>query len=543
MKPSSPLQGTPFNHLPPEIISKIFVAVLDITPIAKRLKETLRSASKMPMLLCHVSSFWRHIALTTPELWEHLCTFIPIYSVEEPNEGTMEIDEILVWKQDLEFLTWWSRNIMPGRNAFALRLHLDHCSLSRTLSSPDQESCAMTLFTAEDLPILLNLASRARYLDTDSTFFPFFQELIPPAFPNAEIYTIGTHFPFLESFVLTEIEPYTKYDLHFQRIPFHNMQALRKIYLTNLSLHDPIGTGIAHPGVRDAFRMMWARLTHIHLTLRVTVACWQTFIRGCTSLESARLHLFLHDGLNDEVIDNDPDLTLEDKAGPNFICLPNIRELSFVIEYADDEDDPGKLFDNLHLPSLKTLLLWCDVLTLKSFHRLLGATPNVEQIRLCSLFPAVSVDDLDASMKIFSDGHYLYFPQLDGKGNSRQVNGRLAHYAPHLKKIMLDIPNTRQFKKSVRGYLRNMLRSGWLKGPWKKGPLRVEFYWIWLSERVGRWPVIQDLKQHLAEGTFRQGDGDCDNVDICVRVKYDLTNYQEEDVPFWQRWFRLAAEF
>lgn len=495
------------------------------------------------MLLCHVSSFWRHIALSTPELWEHLCAFIPIFSVEQSDQNTMEIDEILVWKRDLEFLAWWSRNLMSSRNAFALRLHLDHCSLSRTLSSPDQEAHAMTLFTAEDLPTLLNLACRARYLDTDSTFFPLFQELIPPAFPSGEIYPVGAHFPFLESLVLTEKEKYTKYDRHFQRIPFHNMQALRKIYLTNLSLHDPIGTDITHPGVRDAFVMMWARLTHIHLTLRVTVTCWKTFIRGCTSLESARFHLFLHDGLNDEVMDTDPDLTLEDKAGPNFICLPKVRELSFVIEYTDDEDDTGKLFDNLHLPSLKILLLWCDILTLKSFHRLLAATPNVEQIRLCSHFPAVALDDLDASTEIFGDEYYLQFPQLDSKGNSQQVTGRLVHYTPHLNKIMLDVPNTCQFKKSVRGYLQNMLRSGWLKGPWKNGPLRVEFYWIWLSERVIRWPVIQDLKQVLAEGSFWQGDGDSENMDIRVRVKYDLTNYQEEDVPFWQRWFRLAAEF
>jgi hypothetical protein len=242
-------------------------------------------------------------------------------------------------------------------------------------------------------------------------------------------------------------------------------------------------------------------------------------------------------------MDTEPDLTLEDKAGLDLICLPKIRELSFVIEYTDDEADTGKLFDNLHLPSLKTFLLWCDIMTLKSFHRLLSATPNVEQIRLCSLFPAVSLDDADASTEIFGDEYYLHFPQLDGKGNSRQVNGRLVHYAPHLKKIMLDFPNTRQFKKSVMGYLQNMLRSGWLEGPWKNGPLHVEFYWIWLSERVNRWPVIQDLKQILAEGTFWQGNGDSEHLDIRVRVKYDLTDYQEEDVPFWQRWFRLAAEF
>jgi hypothetical protein len=327
------------------------------------------------------------------------------------------------------------------------------------------------------------------------------------------------------------------------------MPALRKICLRNLSLHDPIGTDITHPEVRFAFAMMWARLTHVHLTLRVTVATWQTFIRGCTSLESGRFYVFLQDGLDDEDMDIESDFTLEDKAGPIFICLPNIRELSFVIEYTDDEDDTGKIFDNLYLPSLKTLLLWCSIMTLKSFHRLLGATPNVEQIRLCSFFPAVSVDDSDSSTGPFSVDHeyYLHFPNLDGKGNSGQGNsGRLGHYTPHLKKIMLDVPKTPQYKRSVRGYLRNMLSSGWLKGPWKNGPLQAEFYWIWLSERTDQWPLIQDLKRSLADGTFRLGNEDSEDVDIRARVKYDLTdltNYVGEDVPLWKQWFCLEAEF
>ena len=544
MELSSRLQGAPFNRLAPEIIRKIFVAVVDITPIAKRLEETLRSTSKMPMLLCHVSSFWRHIAFTTPELWEHLCAFVPIYNIDESDQETQEIDEILVWKHDIEFLTWWSRQLMQGRNAFALRLHLDHRFLSKTSSSP-----AKTLFAAKNMPTLLNLASRARYLDTDSTFFPFFQELIPIASPDGEIYTVGSNFPFLESLVLTEKESYTKYDHQFQQIPFNKMPALRRICLTNLSLHDPIGIDITHPGHRYAFAVMWARLTHVHLTLQVTVATWQTFIRECTSLESARFHIFLHDSSYDEDMDTiEPHLILEDKAGPDFICLPNIRELSFTVEYTDNDSDTGKLLDNLHLPSLKTLLMWCNIMTLKSFHRLLGAAPNVEQIRLCSLFPAVGVDDSGSSTELFDvdHGYYLHFPllRMDGKGSSQQVNTeRLGHYTPHLKKIMLDVPNTPQFKRSVRGYLQNMLRSGWLKGPWKNGPLHVEFYWIWLSERVDQWPVIQDLKRSLADRTFWPWNEDSENVDIRARVKYDLTNYEEEDVPLWQRWFRLEAEF
>jgi hypothetical protein len=71
----------------------------------------------------------------------------------------------------------------------------------------------------------------------------------------------------------------------------------------------------------------------------------------------------------------------------------------------------------------------------------------------------------------------------------------------------------------------------------------VEFYWIWLSERADQWPLIRDLQRSLADGTFCLGNEDSEGVDIRARVKYDLTNDDEEDVPLWQRWFCLEAEF
>ncbi|KIM35943.1 hypothetical protein M413DRAFT_428143 [Hebeloma cylindrosporum] len=534
----SPPEGSPFNRAPPEIISKIFVAVLEITPISKRIEVTLRSSSKMPMLLCHVSSSWRQIAFTTPELWEHVCAFIPVYVLVDSNDDRMQTDQFWVSRKDLEFLDWWSANLMQGRNAFSLRLHLHHFSLPRACKSG-----AITLLTTEDMTALLKLAGRARYMDVDSSFFPFSEDLLLTARPNGETYIGGAYFFFLESLVITEGGSYKKYDRPFQRIPFHSMQALRKMCLTNLSLHDPLGMNIAQPGVRHAFGMMWARLTHVQLNLHLTVATWQTFIRGCTSLESGRLRLFLLDG---EGMDTDHDLTLEDQSGPNYTSLPNIRELSITIEVADEESDIGKLFDNLHLPSLKTLLVWCNFLTIKSFHRLLNATPNVERIRLSSLFPAVNDSDepMELSDPEVDGGYYLHFPEIgEKKGRSGQANGRLVHYVPHLKKIMLDVPNTRQFKTSVRGYLDNMVRSGWLKGPWKNGRPQVEFYWIWLPDRLDRWPVIQDLKRCLADGVVGIGDKNAESMDIRARVKYDLTNYDEEEAPLWKRWFRLEAEF
>ncbi|KIM37581.1 hypothetical protein M413DRAFT_448382 [Hebeloma cylindrosporum] len=61
----TPLAG-PINYLPPEILGEIFLATLDSTV------PTHDDESTPPMLFCHVSTFWRQTALSTPGLWTRL---------------------------------------------------------------------------------------------------------------------------------------------------------------------------------------------------------------------------------------------------------------------------------------------------------------------------------------------------------------------------------------------------------------------------------------------------------------------------------------
>jgi len=96
----------------------------------------------------------------------------------------------------------WARNLCRAER---------HCtSISTTALVLEryhfhQELCAMTPFPLEDLLALLNLVSHTHYLDMDKTS------------------------------------------------------------IIHKTLHDPTGTGVMHPRVRDAFGMMWAHLAHIHL--------------------------------------------------------------------------------------------------------------------------------------------------------------------------------------------------------------------------------------------------------------------------------------
>jgi len=77
--------------------------------------------------------------------------------IEKPDQGTMEIDEMVGEKPYAR-----PKRIRPAPPYQPL------LSFPNVITS-DQELCAVTPFAPEDLPALLNLVSRTRYLDMDRT--------------------------------------------------------------------------------------------------------------------------------------------------------------------------------------------------------------------------------------------------------------------------------------------------------------------------------------------------------------------------------------
>ena len=68
-----------------------------------------------PMVLCHVSSHWRQIAFSTPQLWENLSTLVVLFGTPHHiSPSTHDLDKLLVRKKSIEFLTWWAANIMDS---------------------------------------------------------------------------------------------------------------------------------------------------------------------------------------------------------------------------------------------------------------------------------------------------------------------------------------------------------------------------------------------------------------------------------------------
>ncbi|KAF8968576.1 hypothetical protein BDZ97DRAFT_1799095, partial [Flammula alnicola] len=96
---------TGIHLLPYEILFNIFLECLPKEPLDQKQPD----ATRAPMLICHVCSSWRLVALTTPQLWAHIyhkCLIpskIPWWDILK--KGVRE--------RDVEFLCWWLANVKP----------------------------------------------------------------------------------------------------------------------------------------------------------------------------------------------------------------------------------------------------------------------------------------------------------------------------------------------------------------------------------------------------------------------------------------------
>ena len=314
---------------------------------------------------------------------------------------------------------------------------------------------------------IVDFIARARYLEVESRGVKFLRTNLQGSgvFPVSRVESMG-----MNDFADAEIGEF----MGLFRIP-----ALRK-----LALCDPTLRHVAHQG-------LWSQLTHIRVSLAITLEQWRTFIRDCAAVKSAWITLNIGQSTS---------------AKHSTHAIPNLHELAINVA-----GDVGDIFDSIHLPALKTLLLAAPSLTLDGLHGLLESTPLLDRIRLSTIFP------------ISDHEPWMDFPKKTGS---------LAHHAPYLYHLMLDVPN---IPISLRDYVDGMGRSGWLKGPWVNRPLlRVDFHWLCREEEI-----MSDLEQyvHLPRDGLEQ-------VNITVRARAETVETNSSDtIPFWDLWYDLGAEF
>jgi hypothetical protein len=103
----SPIEDAPENpssKLPYELLSQIFIHCLPLHPLT----EPQPNTKIAPMLLCHVCSSWRDVALTCTPIWSHLFFKLPI--LWDPREGHPIVWDSKALIGDIECLQWWRKN-------------------------------------------------------------------------------------------------------------------------------------------------------------------------------------------------------------------------------------------------------------------------------------------------------------------------------------------------------------------------------------------------------------------------------------------------
>ena len=508
----------PINRVPPEILSKVFVlaALSNLTTMAD---GTTTFSTYFPMVLCHVSSDWRQVAFSTPQLWENLSTRVVLSGApHEISPGTLDLDKLLVRKKSIEFLTWWAANVRDT-NTSALRIELIWEEFAEFFFKA-RGSETITVLGETGYSTLLGLVCRARYLHLQNYSDSFAYLWRHPASASVP----GIYFPSMESLVFQDDSGHDPMsdmtDVGFQKVPFHLMPALRKLRVGHPELRDPLGLEIPCPNIQTSLINMWGRLTHIHLRISTTLVGLNAFIGTCIALESARIGVRLSDWLDDN-ISSFPQGSIR--------TLPNLRELCLDVFDPSMAFTEANIFQDLHFPALKTLVFGTRLLSRRLLHLLVQATPSLERLHIQNCFPAVLTD---ISTDLTGMGQLIW--------ESGDISeGHLKEYVPNLKQLLVKIPHADEYAGPIEEHAGSILRSGLLQGPWRNGPLCVELIWSPQCDD-GDHLEIQQLHQFLDS----RMDVD-EDVDISVReistspfsLDFNLV------VPLWDAWFDLEANF
>jgi hypothetical protein len=457
------------HDMPVEILAKILVLTVD--------RALPADPKKFPVYLTRITSRLRNVAMDTPEIWRFLTTTCRIYELAHDS---------LVNKPYMDFISWWSERL-GNRNQFSLRFQVDFVT--------PKEYTGWVDLKGPTLRSLVDFIARARYLEIEGRGLKF---LLKDSEGSA--YSGGLPVSCVESIEITATKdpadngPGFKADLSVA-LRLFEIPALRKLVLSQLRLrHIPSSNDSPSKVPCEA---LWRQLTHIKVSLVISLPQWRRFIRNCTSVESAWINLKLRESPNDGA------------DGLPVTTLPHLRELIMGVGC---EFKVGDIFKPIYLPALKTLLFAGPPLSLDDFHRLVEVAPSLERMRLATSFPV-------------DENKILGFPDK---------SAALANHAPRLKYLILDIPDNPEFETSLRGYVDNMRRSGWLNR--QTGALRLDFYCVSTTQPINQ--AMEDIQQHLDLPENR-----LENVRMTLRRMVKMEGKKSSDTPFWDLWHDFGADF
>jgi len=325
--------------LPPEILSQIFIHCLSLTKYPTQYMQP--DVTIAPMLLCQISSRWRHVALNTPRLWEVLAhtSYNPIYPPRA-------CDWKLIRDVDFLFLEWWRSNLRNLPPSLCLRI----CgggseSTTRELlmrRSPPHEPTNGPKYDE----FFGSFIQSARILDLDDNMGRSLEQWL---------HGKRLECPHMETFL---VQGSTSFDV-FNLLPEKSGTPLQRLIMSSVSVR---GNRPLHD--------IWHSLAHICLrSVSIHIKTWFTLIRQLSRVETAWFDIVLY--------------TYGDFSSPSPATNDNLRQLHIAVDNMLEFEDRKKhlIFDNLRLPSLCALRIDFDM-SLDGLDFLLQSTPALKELHL-----------------------------------------------------------------------------------------------------------------------------------------------------------------
>ncbi|KAF8171524.1 hypothetical protein BJ912DRAFT_995490 [Pholiota molesta] len=236
---------SPISKLPYDVLGEIFIDCLPQYPLLYQQPDT-RIA---PILLCHICSSWRMVALSSATLWTHLSCSLTI--TEEDGSGVDAASWSTCAKRDLEFIQWWRTH--QG-------LISSFLSFSSNVGHPGGE--VMERLTGDTNALLLDYIASAQYLELDAFFWDHIYRSAPAGYQLRKLRT------------LISAQAWRGHYRFHRVLQHHALPALRRLLVNDRELSDTVN-----------FAEYWSRLTHIALQVSTSIDNWFSFIRAVPSLE------------------------------------------------------------------------------------------------------------------------------------------------------------------------------------------------------------------------------------------------------------------
>jgi hypothetical protein len=371
------------------------------------------------MLLCHVCSFWRTVALTAATLWTDLFCSFTIAAAYDATTASWTYEFV---ESEIEFVQWWKKN----QGSIAPSIVLD--VYKRTRDEITEK------LAGDRMEFLIEYLASAQFLSLDAFYWDPIHDRIkagyPVTFPNLQHLAMN--------FGWREDKHHAFY--HVQTLlPAHSLSPLRR-----LSISDDMDA------LPDDFVVPnhWSTLTHISLSkVRISLRFWFSFIRTVPNLQWGYFDLTI---LNSNYPTPSP-CTLSQLTTLH-VAINRIKPaLSFAYQLR-------RLFNKLQMPGLRTLSLsalpgpsWAYHRGYANLYGVLSATPSLTTLALGGNFLALHTGDTAAVLSEIHDVAPVW------------------HRAPQLAHLQLDRPATdamgkKEAKDTVDRFVRNVCGagSGWL---------------------------------------------------------------------------------